>query len=98
MPKIAVEIEWDWPDEQHWLNAHSIEMVLDTYCKNTAFKVVELVAEDEDVAWGGTRYEWASIINKLACLYIDGALSTNELDYANDMIKMVSPYLGLAEE
>ncbi len=45
----------------------------------------------------GQQYEWAGIINKLACLYIDGALSTNELDYANDMIELVNPYLGYGD-
>ena len=44
------------------------------------------------------QYKWAGIINRLANLYIDGALSTNELDYANEMIEKVSPYLGLTEE
>lgn len=47
MPKTVVEIEWDYPDEQYWLNADNIEIALSAYCKSTAFSVVELVTEDE---------------------------------------------------
>ena len=43
------------------------------------------------------RYEWASIINRLACLALDGC-NSNDRDYAQDMIEMVNPYLGLAGE
>lgn len=42
MPKITVEIEWDWPDEPSWLNAGNIEIALASYCENTAFTVMEL--------------------------------------------------------
>lgn len=38
------------------------------------------------------RYEWASIINALACSVLDGA-DSNDRDYAQDMIDMVVPYL-----
>lgn len=38
------------------------------------------------------RYDWAVIINRLAHIALDGA-SSNERDYAEDMIKMVRPYL-----
>ncbi len=38
------------------------------------------------------RYEWASIINRLACLALDGA-DSNGRDYAQDMIDKVLPYL-----
>ena len=45
------------------------------------------------------QYEWASIINRLAGIALDGAFGdSNDRDYAHDMIKMVNPYLGLAEE
>ena len=43
MPKIAVEIEWDYPDEQQWLNADNIEVALGAYYKNTYFDVVEVI-------------------------------------------------------
>ena len=98
MPKIVVEIEWDYPDEQHWLSAFSIEGVLSTHCKNTAFKVVELVTEDKDQSWTETRYEWASVINRLACMFLNAGFTENDRDYAQDMIEMANPYLGLAEE
>lgn len=100
MPKIVVEIEWDQPDEQCWLNAKNVETALAAYCKNTAFDVVELVAEDETPLWTEMRYEWASIINRLACIALEGALNFTENDryFAQDMIEMVNPYLGLAEE
>lgn len=45
MPKIAVEIQWDEPREEHWLNADNIEIALRAYCKNTNFDVAELVAD-----------------------------------------------------
>ncbi len=38
------------------------------------------------------RYEWSSIINRLACIVLDGATSNDE-DYAQDMINMVVKYL-----
>lgn len=38
------------------------------------------------------RYEWASVINSLACSVLDGA-NSNDRDYAQDMIDMVVPYL-----
>lgn len=38
------------------------------------------------------RYEWASIINALACSVLDGT-DSNGRDYAQDMIEMVVPYL-----
>lgn len=43
------------------------------------------------------RYEWAGVINRLACSILDGA-DSNDRDYAQDMTDMVSPYLGLADE
>ena len=48
MPRITVEIEWDQPEEKHWLNADNIEVALGAYCKNTNFTVVELVTEDKE--------------------------------------------------
>jgi hypothetical protein len=38
--------------------------------------------------------EWASIINSLACLALDEEISSNDRDYAQEMIEMVLPYLG----
>jgi hypothetical protein len=38
------------------------------------------------------RAEWASIINRLAHLALDGC-NSNDRDYAEDMIDMVLPYL-----
>ena len=42
MPKIRVEIEWDWPDEEFWLNADNIAIALHQVCTKTNFKVTEL--------------------------------------------------------
>lgn len=42
MPKITVEIEWDEPKDEHWLNAGDVAICLHAYCKNTRFKVHEL--------------------------------------------------------
>jgi len=49
MPKIQVkiEIEWDVPDDQFWLNADNVKTALSAYCKNTRFTVTEL-KESED--------------------------------------------------
>ncbi len=43
-------------------------------------------------------YKWASLINSLACIVLDGKPTSNDLDLANDAIKEVNPYLGLDEE
>ena len=42
MPKIDVQIDWDFPDEKNWLNTFNIEVALRSYCKNTNFNVTEL--------------------------------------------------------
>ena len=39
------------------------------------------------------RTRWAREINHLACLALDGCESSNERDYAQDMMDMVRPYL-----
>lgn len=39
------------------------------------------------------RYEWATIINRLANIALDGA-DSNERDYAQEMIEMVGSYLS----
>lgn len=41
MPKLKVEISWDKPDEQQWLNPDNIAIALHAYCKNTKFEVKE---------------------------------------------------------
>lgn len=99
MQKIDVQITWNWPDEEHWLNANNIETALATHCQNTAFDVTELAKVDNaDRSITELHYKWAGIINHLACMLIDLEPDTNGLDYANEMIEMVNPYLGLAEE
>ena len=42
MPKIRVEIEWDWPDEDFWLNADNIAIALHQVCTKTNFTVTEI--------------------------------------------------------
>lgn len=41
MPKIAVEIEWDQPDDPHWLNVYSLAIALSAYCPNTQFRIYD---------------------------------------------------------
>lgn len=55
---------------------------------------------DEGIAWlisqlpelKELRYDWASVINRLAHLALDGC-NSNDRDYAEDMLTMVRPYL-----
>lgn len=62
-----------------------------TQCKKHPLsKALARVAELEQ-----QQYEWAEIINSLACMVINGP-NSNDLDFANDMIQMVIPYLGLS--
>lgn len=42
MPAINVRIEWDWPDEQSWLNPDNVRVALSAYCRNTAFTVTDI--------------------------------------------------------
>lgn len=42
MPKIKVEIQWDYPNEKNWLNIDNIWYCLQKVCKNTKFKVKEI--------------------------------------------------------
>lgn len=40
MPKITVEIEYNYPaDDPYWLNPHSVHHCLQKECKNTHFNV-----------------------------------------------------------
>jgi len=39
MPKIAIIIEYDTPDDPLWLNPDNVSLALHAYCKNTKFKV-----------------------------------------------------------
>ena len=48
MPKIAVEIEWDWPDESFWLNADNVALALHAYCKNTKFVVRDVKTSPDE--------------------------------------------------
>jgi hypothetical protein len=40
--KTTVEIQWDKPQEQIWLNADNIQIALSTHCRNTRFNVREI--------------------------------------------------------
>lgn len=42
------------------------------------------------------RFNWATIINRLAHIVRSGVESSNDNDYAEDMIIMVRPFLGCA--
>lgn len=39
MPKIVVSIEYDKPEIPYWLNPDSVQLCLESECKNTRFKV-----------------------------------------------------------
>lgn len=39
MPKIKVEIEYDYPDDPYWLNPDSVKLCLEALCTNTKFEV-----------------------------------------------------------
>jgi hypothetical protein len=52
---ITVKIEWDYPEEKHWLNADNVSLALHAYCANSKFKVTE------------TPEEWISV--EAALLY-----------------------------
>ena len=45
MPEIMVNIEWDNPNEQQWLNPDNIKQALSAYCPNTNFEVKEVIFE-----------------------------------------------------
>lgn len=46
MPSIVVQIEWDVPDDPNWLNPYNLELVLEDFCRNTAFTVTQVNAVD----------------------------------------------------
>ena len=48
MPKITVEIEWDWPDEPEWLNADNVALALHAHCKNTKFAVCDIKTSPDE--------------------------------------------------
>ena len=35
MPKIAVVIEYDYPDDKYWMNPDNVSLCLHAHCKNT---------------------------------------------------------------
>jgi len=41
--KIKVLIEWDKPEEQHWLCPDNIKTALELHCSRTMFEVTEIV-------------------------------------------------------
>jgi hypothetical protein len=59
MPKIAVEIEYDWPDDPYWMNPDNVALCLAKACKNTRFKVRWAANGDP---WEG-RPPWARYEN-----------------------------------
>ncbi len=40
MPKIAVVIEYDHPEDPYWLNPDNVATALSAYCVNTNFRVI----------------------------------------------------------
>lgn len=48
MPKIIVEIEWDWPNEPSWLNADNVALALRAYyCEDIHFAVRDMKQKAE---------------------------------------------------
>ena len=39
MPKITVEINYDWPDDPYWLNPDNVKYCLEKTCSKTHFAV-----------------------------------------------------------
>ena len=39
MPKITVEINYDWPDDPYWLNPENVKYCLEKECSATNFAV-----------------------------------------------------------
>ena len=50
MPRIIVNIEWDVPDEPHWLNPDNVALALGAHCRNTAFEVRSAMDPSAEVA------------------------------------------------
>ena len=50
MPKIAVIIEYDAPDDPLWLNPDNVSLCLHAYCPNTKFSV----------SWASGGNPWAA--------------------------------------
>lgn len=48
MPKIIVEIEYDWPTDPYWMNPDNVKLCLERNCTNTKF----------DVQWAETGDPW----------------------------------------
>lgn len=71
------------------------------YCKKfglfipttNAFDGAESLKQAYQFGVDEQRRRWASFINSLACIIIDGEITSNDLDLANDVIEEVVPYL-----
>jgi len=46
MPKRTYTIEWDSPDEEHWLPPDNVAVALHSYCPNTRFVVTEAAQQN----------------------------------------------------
>lgn len=84
MDKWTVE-----PDADYWLivDQHG-RVIAEVYDHGMAVAISDLPQLLE------LRADWASIINRLACIARDGAQSSNDCDYAEEMLAMARPYLG----
>ncbi len=51
MPKIAVEIEWDYPEDPNWLCPDNVLYCLQNTCKTTHFRVkqIENIIEESNL-------------------------------------------------
>jgi hypothetical protein len=63
MPKITVEIQWDEPEDPHWLNAENIAIALDAYCSSSTTAIV--VRPLAPVSTGGDPPEFVDWLCKI---------------------------------
>ena len=49
MPKIKVEIEWDVPNDERYVNPYNLELTLNANSRRTRFSVKEIEEETKEL-------------------------------------------------
>jgi uncharacterized protein (DUF433 family) len=100
--KIFVEIEWDTPEDRHWLCPENIRIALSHYCPNTRFRVSEFISGI--LVFPGTKIALSILVEYLEADAIDGLRKflqdypTITMDQINEVFERAEPLKNRGNE